>query len=100
MKCAMWALAALLLLPVSAIRVQGQVPVTDTGVSAPPGEKEKLFTLDLRGSPIRSALMQLFSSSGQDYTLDDRVTGTVTLRIRDKKFEEALKLMLTASTFH
>ncbi|MGC4043924.1 MAG: hypothetical protein QM758_09010 [Armatimonas sp.] len=71
-----------------------------TGVAVPPAaEKEKLVTLDLRDSPIRNALMQLFATSGQQYVIDEQVRGTVTLRIRDKKFEEALKIVTASNSF-
>lgn len=65
---------------------------------APAQTQQKPVTLDLRDAPVRAALEQLFSKIKADYVIDPAVSGYVTLRITDKPFEDALRLLLRAGT--
>jgi type II secretory pathway component GspD/PulD (secretin) len=65
--------------------VHAQVPVSQV-------------SLDLRDAPLRTALEQLFRESGLQFGIDNAVQGFVTLRIQDQPLDNALKLLLRAST--
>lgn len=74
-----------------------------------PGEPEKItptvpqvapfnVTLDLKDTPLRAALEQLFRMVKVDYSIDPSVQGYVNLKVTDMPFENALKLILRSSS--
>lgn len=74
-----------------------------------PGEPEKStptvsqanpfnVTLDLKDTPLRAALEQLFRMVKVDYSIDPSVQGYVNLKVTDMPFENALKLILRSSS--
>lgn len=56
------------------------------------------ISLDLRDAPIRQALEQLFTNGGVQFSIDNSVTGYITLKIQDQPFESALRLIMRASS--
>jgi len=55
-------------------------------------------TLNLRNAPVRTALMQMFQKAHRDYSLRGDIDGVVNLRVTDKPFSEALRLLANNST--
>jgi len=52
-------------------------------------------TLNLKNAPVRSALLQLFQKAHRDYSLSNDVDGIVTLRLTNRPFNEALRILAT-----
>lgn len=56
-------------------------------------------TLDLKDAPIRTTLEMAFKQAGiTNYLIDNNVAGFVTMTITEQPFENALKLIMRAST--
>jgi hypothetical protein len=57
------------------------------------------ITLDLKDAPIRTTLEMAFKQAGiNNFVIDNNVAGFVTMTITDQPFENALKLIMRAST--
>lgn len=80
----------LAMLSLSALAV---VPVTAHAQSKLPR-----VSIHLRDRPTRAALERIFTDAGIQYAIDPRVSGYVTLKIRNQPFENALKLIMRSST--
>lgn len=58
-------------------------------------KKDQPITLELKDTPIRSALDSLFMGRGLNYVVDQSVMGNVSsVSLRDVSFEQALKVLL------
>ena len=55
-------------------------------------------TIDARNAPVQQALERLFHDAKAQYILDNGVAGNVTLKVTNQPFENALSLMLRASS--
>lgn len=91
-----WVLATLLLLPAIPVFAQNDPTEAGAGLTAPPAEK--LFTLDLKDTPLRQALENLFNNAKVQYSIESEVSGFVTVRAKDLSLENALKLLLRTSS--
>jgi hypothetical protein len=64
----------------------------DNSLVLPP---ERKVHLDLRGTPLRAAIQQLFRNSGEQYAVDPNIPDVpITLNIRDVSLPAALRLIL------
>jgi hypothetical protein len=61
--------------------------------------KSASITLELKDAPVRSSIEATFQQAGiKNYIIDNNISGFVTLKITDQPFENALKLMMRASS--
>jgi type II secretory pathway component GspD/PulD (secretin) len=89
----------------AAIGLLGLVPLaayaqtTSPGSTSSPAAKSSLppVTLDVKDAPLRQVLEQLFNTAKVDYSIDNSVTGYVTLRVTEQPFDNALRLVLRSS---
>lgn len=61
-------------------------------------DKTPPVSMDFEDTPVRKALAQFFRKTKADFTLDNSVTGMVTLRFTEQPFENALRLILRSGT--
>jgi hypothetical protein len=61
------------------------------------GNSSRTVTLDVRNAPLRDTIQQLFLQTKNDYILDPNVTGTVTMKVTNMPFEQALRLLVQSS---
>lgn len=66
------------------------------GVAMKTGDTEQRINLTLKDAPIKSAIQQIFSGLGYSYSIDDTLQGTVTVRLIDVPFSDALYAILKA----
>lgn len=67
-------------------------------VTAHAQRKAARVSIHLRDRPVRAALERIFNDAGLQHAIDPRVSGYVTLKIRNQPFENALKLIMRSST--
>lgn len=86
--------AAALMLVAPAVRAQQNN--AGTGPAAPPAARVSVSAQDKK---VREVLLDLFARAGvSDYSLANDISGTVTLRLTDQPFEQALTLITRAVT--
>ena len=72
------------------------------------GAAQKRISLDVSGKNVKDVLLDLFRQAGvTDYAIADDVSGTLTLRLSERPFEDALTFVarsaqppLTLSLIH
>ncbi|MBC7805426.1 MAG: hypothetical protein H7145_04675 [Akkermansiaceae bacterium] len=67
--------------------------VAHAQVASPP-----TVTLDVKDAPIREVLEKVLRAAGVDFAIDPAVRGSITVKMRDIPFENALKLIMQSST--
>ena len=55
------------------------------------------ITLDEKDAPVRTVLEQVFKQSKKQYSIDNQVSGLITMSIQEQSFENTLKLIMRAS---
>ncbi len=85
---------AFAILPVNSAQTSALPPAPTTPVAAPPSAGR--IDLNLDGVEVRQALRMLADLSGQGLIIDEDITGTVTLKIHDLPWQEALDLILAS----
>ena len=56
-----------------------------------------LVTVNIQGAPVQTVLRSLFHSAGKNFTIDNNVTGTVTLDVTQVPFDTALSAILSSA---
>lgn len=56
------------------------------------------ITLDEKDAPVRTVLEQVFKQSKKQYSIDNQVSGLITMSIQEQSFENTLKLIMRASS--
>jgi len=81
------------------VPLAAQAQTTTPGPTSDSAAKSGLppVTLDVKDAPLRQVLEQLFNTAKVDYSIDNSVTGYVTLRVTEQPFDNALRLVLRSS---
>lgn len=69
-----------------------------TPTPAAPSPETTRVTVDYHDAPIRDVLDRLFRQMHLNYSIDSEVTGTVTLKVTDMSFDDALRLILRSNS--
>jgi type II secretory pathway component HofQ len=69
-------------------------PVIAPGIPASPLPKEPRISMDVQEADIHSVLRFLSTTARLNIVADERVTGTVTLRLEEVPFDDAFRALL------
>jgi len=86
-------LTAMTLLALSGAALSAPTSAVPTSAALPTGGR---IDLNLDGVEVRQALRLLADLSGQNLIIDEDITGTITLKVRDLPWQEALNLILAS----
>jgi hypothetical protein len=76
----------------------GALSANSTSTTMDHSQSTRKLSLDLQNADVRDALRDLFKTVGANYTIDQDVTGTVTVNLKDSDIVTALQSIVRATS--